>query len=120
MFFFFSSRRRHTRWTGDWSSDVCSSDLIFSSAHRSKTISPDQGWYSPQINLPSVDFPLPETPTSATRDPAGIVSDKLSRSGGSRMEYPKLMLRSSTLPASLGGKSSLVALSGGADRRGYL
>src|SRR5690348_12983029 len=22
-----SSRRRHTRWTGDWSSDVCSSDL---------------------------------------------------------------------------------------------
>src|SRR6266487_5891987 len=24
--FFFSSRRRHTRWTGDWSSDVCSSD----------------------------------------------------------------------------------------------
>src|SRR5690242_21560725 len=27
MFFFFSSRRRHTRLTGDWSSDVCSSDL---------------------------------------------------------------------------------------------
>src|SRR6267154_5514252 len=25
--FFFSSRRRPTRWTGDWSSDVCSSDL---------------------------------------------------------------------------------------------
>src|SRR6202000_265006 len=25
--FFFSSRRRHTGWTGDWSSDVCSSDL---------------------------------------------------------------------------------------------
>src|SRR2546426_4087966 len=27
MFFFFSSRRRHTRLQGDWSSDVCSSDL---------------------------------------------------------------------------------------------
>src|SRR5690625_7487062 len=27
MFFFFSSRRRHTRWPRDWSSDVCSSDL---------------------------------------------------------------------------------------------
>src|SRR6266481_7807509 len=26
-FFFFSSRRRHTRWNCDWSSDVCSSDL---------------------------------------------------------------------------------------------
>src|SRR5439155_5520389 len=28
MFFFFSSRRRHTRWPRDWSSDVCSSDLL--------------------------------------------------------------------------------------------
>src|SRR5690625_5622922 len=27
--FFFSSRRRHTRWPRDWSSDVCSSDLPF-------------------------------------------------------------------------------------------
>src|SRR5437763_15925831 len=28
IFFFFSSRRRHTRYIGDWSSDVCSSDLV--------------------------------------------------------------------------------------------
>src|SRR5262249_58012372 len=28
VFFFFSSRRRHTRLVSDWSSDVCSSDLI--------------------------------------------------------------------------------------------
>src|SRR6266542_5809672 len=28
FFFFFSSRRRHTRCYRDWSSDVCSSDLI--------------------------------------------------------------------------------------------
>src|SRR5690625_5639338 len=27
LLFFFSSRRRHTRWPRDWSSDVCSSDL---------------------------------------------------------------------------------------------
>src|SRR5256885_9970862 len=27
IIFFFSSRRRHTRLQGDWSSDVCSSDL---------------------------------------------------------------------------------------------
>src|SRR5690625_1323805 len=26
--FFLSSRRRHTRWPRDWSSDVCSSDLV--------------------------------------------------------------------------------------------
>src|SRR5690606_40539294 len=29
VFFFFSSRRRHTRFSRDWSSDVCSSDLNF-------------------------------------------------------------------------------------------
>src|SRR5690625_6810025 len=27
LLLFFSSRRRHTRWPRDWSSDVCSSDL---------------------------------------------------------------------------------------------
>src|SRR2546429_202863 len=30
--FFFPSRRRHTRWSRDWSSDVCSSDLLFDDA----------------------------------------------------------------------------------------
>src|SRR5688572_31510372 len=39
VFFFFSSRRRHTRFDCDWSSDVCSSDLgggvpLFVSGHR--------------------------------------------------------------------------------------
>src|SRR5437867_13164863 len=33
--FFFSSRRRHTRSYGDWSSDVCSSDLVFVPAYVS-------------------------------------------------------------------------------------
>src|SRR5207245_3985143 len=32
FFFFFSSRRRHTRCYRDWSSDVCSSDLLLSSS----------------------------------------------------------------------------------------
>src|SRR4051794_41699902 len=40
--FFFSSRRRHTRWTGDWSSDVCSSDL--SSQFRLGVGQVIQGW----------------------------------------------------------------------------
>src|SRR5690606_40193415 len=33
VLFFFSSRRRHTRFSRDWSSDVCSSDLPFGSAY---------------------------------------------------------------------------------------
>src|SRR5205085_7222459 len=32
--FFFSSRRRHTRFDCDWSSDVCSSDLLSSSVGK--------------------------------------------------------------------------------------
>src|ERR1039457_5817942 len=42
MFFFFSSRRRHTRLQGDWSSDVCSSDLTFTISNRTAaTVSMD-------------------------------------------------------------------------------
>src|SRR5215469_17121543 len=48
FFFFFSSRRRHTRSLRDWSSDVCSSDLIASS--------PPQG--APQVDQQL----LPKTP----------------------------------------------------------
>src|SRR2546430_17710214 len=43
MVFFFSSRRRHTRFDCDWSSDVCSSDLsklnaktIFGGEHKNE------------------------------------------------------------------------------------
>src|SRR6266567_3997907 len=34
IFFFFSSRRRHTRFDCDWSSDVCSSDLEIEEGSR--------------------------------------------------------------------------------------
>src|SRR5687768_18087303 len=39
--FFFSSRRRHTRCSRDWSSDVCSSDLLLLS-HRTQTGRPQK------------------------------------------------------------------------------
>src|SRR2546429_4533681 len=39
LFFFFSSRRRHTRCSRDWSSDVCSSDLLWSIATPCSEIS---------------------------------------------------------------------------------
>src|SRR5437763_7599225 len=47
--FFFSSRRRHTRYIGDWSSDVCSSDLlpgsarIFTATEESLSIAEEAG-----------------------------------------------------------------------------
>src|SRR6266496_4094595 len=49
-FFFFSSRRRHTRSLRDWSSDVCSSDLR--SGHIQSVVYPADStrydrWYGP-------------------------------------------------------------------------
>src|SRR5690606_40980015 len=36
--FFFSSRRRHTRFSRDWSSDVCSSDLMYHSLDAMQSV----------------------------------------------------------------------------------
>src|SRR6202165_2354448 len=43
LVFFFSSRRRHTRLLGDWSSDVCSSDLGYCSSRVVNRSTEDQG-----------------------------------------------------------------------------
>src|SRR3989475_11206862 len=40
FYFFFSSRRRHTRFDCDWSSDVCSSDLATCGACRPRPAGP--------------------------------------------------------------------------------
>src|SRR6266498_5135856 len=41
FFFFFSSRRRHTRCGRDWSSDVCSSDLLAGFVQACGLVRPD-------------------------------------------------------------------------------
>src|SRR5947209_11167559 len=43
VFFFFSSRRRHTRYWRDWSSDVCSSDLTPQVGCRTSKGNPARG-----------------------------------------------------------------------------
>src|SRR5690606_39325067 len=48
--FFFSSRRRHTRFSRDWSSDVCSSDLISRPASRGSSASVSDRWARPPPN----------------------------------------------------------------------
>src|SRR5688500_19960405 len=48
--FFFSSRRRHTRLQGDWSSDVCSSDLFESRSTRICLLR--HAWRRPAQNNP--------------------------------------------------------------------
>src|SRR5690625_3478818 len=44
LFCFFSSRRRHTRWPRDWSSDVCSSDLPPCTRCGHDAASPRESW----------------------------------------------------------------------------
>src|SRR5207237_6671688 len=55
FFFFFSSRRRHTRFKCDWSSDVCSSDLISQEAKRRKAAGEDVI----DLGAGEPDFPTP-------------------------------------------------------------
>src|SRR5699024_11445640 len=50
IFFFFSSRRRHTRSKRDWSSDVCSSDLVsITTSNSGKTIDVEGNQETPCI-----------------------------------------------------------------------
>src|SRR5437870_11847529 len=69
--FFFSSRRRHTRWPRDWSSDVCSSDLgphrrigdrnvhatVESAVHRRAGPAPSRAVRSEERRVGKVEMP---------------------------------------------------------------
>src|SRR5688572_31049454 len=60
--FFFSSRRRHTRFDCDWSSDVCSSDLRVQKRFHDRRRSLRSRWEPPtraaSIRTPSVNAPF--------------------------------------------------------------
>src|SRR3712207_4546139 len=64
--FFFSSRRRHTRYWRDWSSDVCSSDLCFETSrpttHSDPTYEVDGVTHYCVANMPGA---VPITSTRA-------------------------------------------------------
>src|SRR5207253_8435595 len=64
--FFFSSRRRHTRWPRDWSSDVCSSDLSADiKASYDRLRAPPAGVSSPRAptlaSIATIETPDPLT-----------------------------------------------------------
>src|SRR5688500_20271820 len=77
--FFFSSRRRHTRLQGDWSSDVCSSDLIGRSAADPPQVEPLErkvlrqcmrariGQHPPHLFFESAGLPEPEIGRASCR-----------------------------------------------------
>src|SRR6476620_12622887 len=51
--FFFSSRRRHTRYWRDWSSDVCSSDLPHATTSAARAAAAIDQWASAQQRNPT-------------------------------------------------------------------
>src|SRR2546430_3344869 len=72
FFFFFSSRRRHTRFDCDWSSDVCSSDLLRGEEEilaqaRATTISPAAA--GPVLAATGSGLAEPERVASVARRP---------------------------------------------------
>src|SRR2546422_5618665 len=64
VLFFFSSRRRHTRCSRDWSSDVCSSDLMLRP-------------YGKRMPAISISFTLNGSPLTVEIDPAHRLLDTL-------------------------------------------
>src|SRR5256885_15716372 len=58
MAFFFSSRRRHTRLQGDWSSDVCSSDLTQATRDRMLAALPYPETKMILDNMPQPNVPI--------------------------------------------------------------
>src|ERR1039457_5758363 len=79
LFFFFSSRRRHTRLQGDWCSDVCSSDL--SSTGDAITVTGTGGTVSVTAVINSIGS-IACSPGTLTPSAASTCTVILSGSGG--------------------------------------
>src|SRR5256885_3861768 len=76
LFFFFSSRRRHTRLQGDWSSDVCSSDLCALSRSKGRSwCARWTMWTWPRATRPTSSTPggRSEEHTSELQSPCNLV-----------------------------------------------
>src|SRR6266700_7328732 len=69
-FFFFSSRRRHTRFSRDWSSDVCSSDLcvdtVDGTAHANSSTATRMIRAHRDTRFSNSAMPMPRSRLSAT------------------------------------------------------
>src|SRR2546422_11096431 len=82
FFFFFSSRRRHTRCSRDWSSDVCSSDLIASEKWKIKSAAMGRDathalvdYARPQAGMQVLDL------ASGTGEPAITIASRIGPEG---------------------------------------
>src|SRR5688572_24720466 len=95
MFFFFSSRRRHTRFDCDWSSDVCSSDLdgydTFAEQFGHLFFAEPFSRYRLRIEYRFIGAQAPEAPDWAARNSGVMVHS----------QAPGTMLRDQDFPISI-------------------
>src|SRR5687768_18073300 len=90
--FFFSSRRRHTRCSRDWSSDVCSSDLRATSRKfkRARRVPRRENGFAPHRNFPSrAEGPTPATSirtAAPQKSPEPATKEKAAACLGTRSE----------------------------------
>src|SRR6266536_4021442 len=77
--FFFSSRRRHTRSTRDWSSDVCSSDLGEAAVALTENLRPD-------LVILDIKMPVLDGITAAERIAADHLAPVVILTAGSQRE----------------------------------
>src|SRR2546430_8909181 len=70
FFFFFSSRRRHTRFDCDWSSDVCSSDLLLRHGREELL---DARPLGPPVSVAELDQRRSEEHTSELQSQSNLV-----------------------------------------------
>src|SRR6266508_5122399 len=94
--FFFSSRRRHTRWPRDWSSDVCSSDLA---GDRRLAFTMDLG---AGIRHGDVIFIAVGTPPKDTGETALSHVEAVAAEIGRCMDRYKVVVNKSTTPVGTG------------------
>src|SRR5260370_18608900 len=112
-FFFFSSRRRHTRFKCDWSSDVCSSDLEISRAALADILGIADGSVEVQ------EGPLAAAPPQTAVGTNGVAAHPLAEAQQARVQevrsevhvlepsyYPKFNLQSAVYGTASGANTT--------------
>ena len=87
VFFFFSSRRRHTRYWRDWSSDVCSSDLAKIQRNLTSNISSSLDNISTDLRKSSLET---RSDVSTVTNSDNLSSTCCPESAGKRSVYSSL------------------------------
>src|SRR2546429_453649 len=97
FFFFFSSRRRHTRCSRDWSSDVCSSDLLQVAGHDWALLKQRRDAYILKLNE-AYAANLARHEIELVRARASLLDEHSVTAAGRRLQAPHIILATGGRP----------------------